>query len=51
VKTEQKDLEKEVVTYFEKMFKAQEDISIIKQLEVIQTYPRLLDSFQWKKGK
>jgi hypothetical protein len=36
---EQKVLESEVFTDFEKMVKAQEDISIIKNLEVIQTYP------------
>jgi hypothetical protein len=49
VATKQKDLEKEVVTYFEKMFKAQEDLSIIKQLEVIQTYPRLFSVEEGKK--
>jgi hypothetical protein len=48
VETKHKDLEKEVVTYFEKMFKVQEDLSIIKQLEVIQTYPRL---FSVEEGK
>jgi hypothetical protein len=41
VATKKKYLEKEGVSYFEKMFKAQENISIIQQLEVIQTYPRL----------
>jgi len=30
VETKEKDLEKEVVSYFEKLFKVQEDISIIK---------------------
>jgi hypothetical protein len=41
VPTNQKDSEKEVVTYFGNLFKCQEDILIIKQLEVLQNYPRL----------
>ena len=49
VATKMEDLEKEVVTYFEKMFKVEEDISIIKQLEVIHTYPRLFSMEQGKR--
>jgi hypothetical protein len=41
-------LEQEAIIYFQNIFKAQENLSIVHQLEVIQAYPRL---FSMEEGK
>jgi hypothetical protein len=48
VATSQKELEEEVVVFFRNNYKAQENLSIVHQLEVIQAYPRI---FSLEEGK